>query len=133
VKHSYAPYDYRLKFQKDKERFDMNYENDLKKKKITKEEIQKKFEEHPEYMNISMIDSYVKRVNTAVEQNDIKEKRHYVVISTLDISEDSVEEDKTQTYASKDYTNTDLFQQDKIKLDDRVDKTLGAIKTGGMA
>ena len=68
-----------LKFKKDLEWFELYYENDLKEGKITKEEIKTQFENAPEYIERSMYNSYLERLNVMVKNNNILEKKYYFV------------------------------------------------------
>jgi hypothetical protein len=99
------------------------YEKELKEGTMTKSDIQKKYDNAPEYIERSMFESYRERLDTIVKNNSILEKRYYIVISTLDQPTKISEKDE-QNYININFEDENIFEEYKAKLEDRVKKTI---------
>jgi len=120
--------DYMLKFKKDLEWFELYYENDLKEGKITKEEIKTQFENAPEYIERSMYNSYLERLNVMVKNNNILEKKYYFVISTLDQPNGIEELDIEKSYSTvMNFSNQECYESYKEKLEKKIKHTISII------
>lgn len=119
IKNKLKKNDYKLRFEKNLERFMLYYQAELKRGEITKEDIIRKFNDAPDFIEKSMLDSYVERLDTMIKNNNLLEKRYYVVVSTLDKS-DSIKEKDEGVYPYINFTNSTTFNEYKKKLDERV-------------
>ncbi len=118
--------DYKLKFKKDLEWFQLYYQYDLHHGNITEEQIQEKFEKAPEYIERSMLDSYIERLETMIHNNNILEKKYYFVISTLD-QPSKFSEKEDENYSVLSFDNEDVFYDYKDKLDERCKHAINLI------
>ena len=117
---------YYLKFKKDKEWFEEYFKYELKSWRISEKEIEKKYEESPEYIERDMMNSYIERLNTNIENNNILEKVYYFVISTLDQPEDTRE--SSQEINIKDTIDSESeYEKQKEKLEKRIKHTLNIL------
>ncbi len=128
IKETLKDNDYNLKFKKDIEWFEMYYDKDLKELNISKEWIKEKFEQAPEYIERSMLNSYLERLNTMVKNNNILEKRYFFVLSTLEqpkwIEESIIEKSYESIY---DFSNENIFRDFKEKLDKKTKHIINII------
>lgn len=123
--------DFDIEFEKNREWFDLYYQNDLLSGKVTQDEVRRKFEAAPEKMRRSMLDSYSERVDAAVRANKIKEKNYFFVVSTLD-EPSGVNEKDEQDYPRIIFENPAAFEKGKEKLQERVNKAVDLIRKSGM-
>lgn len=121
IKKAYKDNDYKLKFPKNKEWFDIYYAHDLRNGKITQDEINYKYENSPDYIERSMLDSYIERIDTVVTENSILEKRYFFVISTLNVPKD-ISEKEEQNYNKINFDDQVVFNKYKNILEERTIK-----------
>jgi len=126
MKNNFKQNDYKLKFEKDLEWFQMYYDDDLKKWKISKEEIEKKFKQSDQLIERSMMNSYIERLSTTTKENNILDKKYYIVISTLNLPVSTKESDE-QNYPSYNFENLATFKKHKEELEKRVKTALNFI------
>lgn len=118
IKKTLQKNDYKLKFKKELEWFQLYYNKDLIEWNITEEEIREKYENHPEYIERSMLDSYIERANTMIKNNNILEKRYYFVVSTLEQPKWIEEKDIAKSYEKiYNFKDDEVFYEFKNKLD----------------
>jgi len=127
LKNNLKKNDYNLKFKKDLEWFELYYDTDYKNWKITKDEIKEEYDKAPEYIERSMLKSYIERLNDMVENNNILENKYYFVISTLDQPID-ISEKKEEKYTVMNFNKDEVFDSFKNKLEERTKHTLSVIR-----
>lgn len=127
IKRKFWSNDFKLKFKKDIEWFEMYYQKEVESWVLSKNDVIKKYNEAPEYIERYMLESYKERLDTMVRNNYVLEKRYYIVISTLDQPSKISEKDE-QNYVNINLDNEEVFDEYKAKLEDRVKKTLWLLR-----
>lgn len=117
--------DFKIKIPKTLERFKLYYKKDLEDGNITQEQIQQKFEESPEFIEKTMVESYRDRLDSVIWEHNLRDKKYYFVLSTLDTPKTIHEKDEMK-YPTKNWSE-DIFEEEKQKLEERVKKTLGQL------
>lgn len=124
IKQDLKENDYEIRMEKNPEWFNMYYEEEIRDKTMTMEELRRKYNEAPEEIRRSMVNSYAERMESIIRRYGVREKRYFVVISTLESPTRSISEADQQKYIYKDYDIPSLFEQDRRILEDRLEDTI---------
>jgi hypothetical protein len=72
------------------------------------------------------MNSYIERLSTTTKENNILDKKYYIVISTLNLPVSTKESDE-QNYPSYNFENLATFKKHKEELEKRVKTALNFI------
>lgn len=118
--------DFRLVMEKDPEWYRLYYADAVAKGKMKTDEVDEIIRRADAKIDRSMLESYVERLESVVSESSIKEKRYYVVVSTLDSPQGIAEKDE-QDYDRIGLDDAGVFAKYSKILGDRVKKAIDLI------